>query len=92
MHTDEYEISIARELNHHQQVVKKIKTALAERRQQFGMDYPEAAKAAIEGKLTITAKELARWQDDVEALPVWEQRLEEYRKALAMMRISASRF
>jgi hypothetical protein len=92
MHTDEYEISIARELNHHQQVVKKIRAMLAERQQKFAMTYPEAAQAATEGQLTITAKELAQWQDDVEALPVWEQRLEEYRKALAMMRISASRF
>lgn len=28
MHTDEHEISIARELNHHQQVVKKIRAKL----------------------------------------------------------------
>lgn len=92
MHTDEYEISIGRELNHHQQVVNKIRADLAKRRQHYGMDYAEAAQAAAEGRLTIAAKELADWQEDVEALPQWEQRLEEYRKALAMMRISASRF
>ena len=56
------------------------------------MEYPEAAKAFAEGQLAITEKELAQWQDDFEALPEWEQRLEEYREALAMMRISASRF
>jgi hypothetical protein len=65
---------------------------LEKRRQQFGMEYQEAAQAAAAGNLTIAAKELAKWQEDVEALPQWEQRLEEYRKALAMMRISASRF
>jgi len=92
MHTDEYEISIARELNHHQQVVKKIEKMLDERQRKFGMAYAEAKEAFAAGRLVITAKELAKWQDDVEALPVWEQRLEEYRKALAMMRISASRF
>jgi hypothetical protein len=92
MHTDEYEISIARELNHHQQVVKKIRATLEERRQKFAMDYPEAVKAVAEGRMALTEKELAQWQDDIEALPVWEQRLEEYRQALAMMRISASRF
>jgi hypothetical protein len=91
MHTDEYEISLAREVNHCQQVVKKTRAKLEERLRKFGMEYPEAIRAAGEGRLAITAKELAKWQDDIEALPVWEQRLEEYREALAMMRTSASR-
>ncbi|MCL1979801.1 MAG: hypothetical protein FWG62_01845 [Proteobacteria bacterium] len=91
MHTDEYEISIGRELNHHQHVVKKIRAGLEGRRQRYQMDYAEAAKAAAEGGLAITAKELAAWQEDLEALPQWEQRLEEYRQVLAMMRISAPR-
>lgn len=92
MHTDEYEISLAREVNHCQQVVKKTRAKLLERQQKFGLEYPEALRAVGEGRLVIAAKELARWQDDIEALPVWEQRLEEYREALAMMRTSASRF
>lgn len=92
MHTDEYEISLAREVNHCQQVVKKTRAKLEERLRKFGMGYPEAMRAAGEGRLVITAKELAQWLDDIEALPVWEQRLEEYREALAMMRTSASRF
>lgn len=91
MHTDEYEISINREVNHHQHVVKKIKLDLEKRQQKYGMDYAEAVKSATEGILDISKKELAKWQEDVEALPIWEQRLEEYRKALAMMRISATR-
>jgi hypothetical protein len=92
MHTDEYEISITRERNHCRQVVKKTLAKLAERRLTFGMDYPEAVLACAEGRLEIGEKELAQWHDDVEALPQWEQRLEEYREALAMMRISASHF
>lgn len=92
MHTDEYEISINRELNHHQHVVKKIRAALEERHRTYGMDYAAAKAAVAAGQLLISAKELAKWQEDIEALPQWEQRLEEYRQALAMMRISASRF
>ena len=92
MHTDEYEISISREINHCQQVVKKTRTKLEERKQQFKMEYPEAVIAATDGRLPIQEKELAAWHDDFEALPQWEQRLEEYREALAVMRISASRF
>jgi hypothetical protein len=92
MHTDEYEISIAREVNHCQQVVKKTRSKLEARRQKFGMEYPEASIAVADGRLSIQAKELTEWQDDFEALPQWEQRLEQYREALAMMRISASHF
>jgi predicted nucleic acid-binding Zn-ribbon protein len=92
MHTDEYEISIAREVNHCQQVVKKTRSRLEERQQKFGMGYPEASLAAVDGQLSIKEKELAAWHDDFEALPQWEQRLEEYREALAVMRISASQF
>lgn len=92
MHTDEYEISIAREINHCEQVVKNIKATVQKRVQQYGMNYEEAARTAAEGSLSIPAKELAAWREDIEALPVWEQRLKEYREALAVMRISASRF
>ena len=91
MHTDEYEISIARELNHCERVVRKMRGKLEERQKRFGLSYPEAAIAAAEGRISIKQKELGDCQEDCEALPVWEQRLEEYREALAMMRISASR-
>jgi hypothetical protein len=92
MHTDEYEISINRELNHCRQVVDKTRAALEQWQEKYGMTYDEAIEAITKGQLSISAQELARWHDDVEALPQWEQRLEEYREALAVMRISASRF
>ncbi len=90
MHTDEYEISITRERNHSMQVVKTINSSLAERQEKYGMIYEAAVTAAAAGTLDINARELAKWKDDVEALPQWEQRLQEYREALAAMRISAS--
>lgn len=92
MHTDEYEISIAREVNHCERVVRQTRDKLAARLERYGMDCAAAAEAAAAGRLAIDAKELAAWQEDIEALPRWEQRLEEYRLALAEMRISASRF
>ena len=47
MHTDEYEISIARELNHHRHVVKKIRAALDARQRAHGMDYAAARRPFI---------------------------------------------
>lgn len=92
MHTDEYEISLAREINHCQRVVRRIREALAARRQRFGMEYQEASAAAAGRLQALGAGELAAWREDFEALPEWERRLEEYREALTTMRISASRF
>jgi hypothetical protein len=92
MHTDEYEISLTREINICQRVVSETRTKLARRGQHFGMNYPKASQAVTEGRLVIDGPELTDWREDFEALPQWEQRLEQYREALAVMRISASRF
>jgi hypothetical protein len=92
MHTDEYEISLTREINICQRVVNETWTKLDRRRQRFGMNYPEASRAATEGRLIIDGPELTGWREDFEALPQWEQRLEQYREALAVLRISASHF
>ncbi len=90
MHTDEYEISINRELNHCIHVVEKTRASLEKRQQKYAMKFEEAVRAASNNQLPITAHELAQWQDDVEALPQWEQRLHEYREAFSIMRTSAS--
>lgn len=92
MHTDEYEISISREVSHCRKVVETIEKKLAKRQHQYGLEFPEASTAAAEGRLAIDERELAGWREDYEALPVWQQRLAEYREALSVMRISASRF
>ena len=89
-HPDEYEISLAWEINVYKSVIKQTQAKLAERRERFGMDLPQASQAAGEGRLSIDKKELALWSDDIEALPQWEQRLIQYREALAFIRVSAS--
>lgn len=88
MHTDEYEISLNRECNHCQSVVNKVRQVLQQRQQSFGLDYEEVIQARQRGSVNISDEELAKWQEDLEALPVWEQRLREYRELLAAMRIS----
>lgn len=90
MHTDEYEISINRELNHCIHVVEKTRSNLEKWQKKYGMEFEQAVIAAGENRLRIPAQELARWQDDMAALPQWEQRLEQYRVALSTMRVSAS--
>jgi hypothetical protein len=90
MDTDEYEISLAREINVCKRVIKEAESKLAARVQRFGMDFPQVAQAVAEGRLMIDQRELGAWSDDFEALPQWRQRLEQYYEALALMRVSAS--
>jgi hypothetical protein len=92
VHTDEYEISLAREINICLRIIKQTQAKLEKRRQRFGVNSPQAVISEAEGGTSICPKELAAWRDDFAALPQWEQRLEQYREALAAMRISASRF
>ncbi|MFH0780579.1 MAG: hypothetical protein V2B20_01305 [Pseudomonadota bacterium] len=92
MHTDEYEISLTREINVCKSVIKQTQGKLEQRQQQFGMDLQQVTRAAAEGTQVIDKQELADWRDDFEALSQWEQRLEQYREAFAVMRISASHF
>jgi hypothetical protein len=92
MHTDEYEISIAREINVCRKMATKTQKRLRQRQMRFGMECQQAMIEAGRGRLGIEERELLNWQEDLEALPLWEQRLKEYEEALAVMRISASRF
>ncbi len=59
MHTDEYEISLAREVKHCEQVVRNTKAALAGRYKRFGFDYKAAVAVVSAGQLQIDGPELA---------------------------------
>jgi hypothetical protein len=89
MHTDEYEISLNRECNHCQSVISRLQKALQKRQKLYGQTYDDVLAARKQGRIEISDRELVNWKEDSEALPVWEQRLKEYRDVLAVMRISA---
>ncbi len=91
MHTDEYEISIAREIIVCKRFTAKLGKRLEERSRRFGVSDPDTALSqAEEEKKTISAQELQQWREDLEALAIWAQRLKEYEEAFRMMRTSAS--
>ena len=87
MHTDEYEISIAREIAVCKNIIAKIRKDLEKREAVFGVNSQEIVSFPA---AAVPMKEQKKWREDVEALPVWEQRLKEYQDALAAMRISSA--
>ena len=88
MHTDEYEISIARELNVCRTRVAQLRKRLDAYAERFGANSPNDLEHAGTNN-TATAAELQQWREDNEALAIWAQRLAEYETALRTMRISA---
>jgi hypothetical protein len=67
----------------------RIRKALQRRQLLYGRDYNEIVIARQHGEEIVPDKEMKKWQDDLEALSIWEQRLKEYREALSTMRISS---
>ena len=90
MHTDEYEISLSREITICKRVIRGIREKLQQREEHFGVTWAGIREG--QKKPAIDEREMRAWQEDFEALPQWEQRLAEYRQALAVMRVSASQF
>ncbi len=91
MHTDEYEISIAREIIVCKRFTAKLGKRLEAHARQFGANDPdEAARNLGQAVRPISEKELKQWREDIEALAIWAQRLAEYEEAFKMMRTSAS--
>ena len=88
MHTDEYEISISREIAICKRVIREIREKLQQREERFGTTLSGIRQR--QKSIAVDEGEIRAWQEDFEALPQWEQRLEEYRQVLAAMRISAS--
>ncbi|MBI5556796.1 MAG: hypothetical protein HY885_04100 [Deltaproteobacteria bacterium] len=89
MDTDEYEISIAHEIDVCQRVIRKTRESLRQRELRFGTACPPSGEQRENTE--IPGQELRKWREDMEALPQWEQRLEEYNQALVTMRVSSAR-
>ncbi|MDO5675350.1 MAG: hypothetical protein Q4G66_10615 [bacterium] len=95
MHTDEYEISIAREIIVCKRFTEKLSKRLEEHAGRFGASDPDKVvrnneQSDDQAAGTISEQELQQWREDIEALAIWEQRLAEYEEAFRMMRTSAS--
>jgi hypothetical protein len=86
MHTDEYEISIAREITVCKRFTAKLRKRVDAHAERFGASNPDEFEAR--NNQTGKKKELKQWREDMEALAIWTQRLEEYEEAFRIMRTS----
>jgi len=81
MHTDEYEISIGRELAHCRKMIRRLKESLERREKQYGMTTAAFLRALEEGCLSDQHPKQS-WNQEHQELQYWQKTLTEYEKAL----------
>jgi hypothetical protein len=85
MHTDEYEISIGREIALCQKMVRRLKDSLARREKQWGMTTEAFLLALKEGCLSAPHP-LQGWEREYQELHYWQKTLSEYQEALESLK------
>jgi hypothetical protein len=80
MHTDEYEISLGREIALCRKKVRQLQEALARREKQGGMT-TAAFLQTVEAGQPSPPHHAPGWRQEYQELLYWQKRLNEYEKA-----------
>jgi hypothetical protein len=85
MHTDEYEISIGREIALCRKMVKQLKNSLERREKQYGMT-TAAFLQALEKECLSEQHPIQSWNQEYQDLQYWQKMLTEYEEALESLK------
>lgn len=87
MHTDEYEISLSRELHVCEKKIKKIREVLSGMETKYRMKTEAFAVELGGGNIAGQREDFAVWIREYEALKKWEILRDQYAELLRMMKI-----
>jgi len=85
MHTDEYEISIGREIASCRKKIRQLKYSLERREMQYGMTTEAFLQALEEGCLS-EQHPIQCWSQEYQELQYWQKILTEYEEALESLK------
>jgi len=85
MHTDEYEISMGREIAFCRKMVRQLQDSLETREKQCGMTTEAFLKALEEGGLAAQHP-IQSWNQEYQKLQYWQKMLTEYEEALESLK------
>lgn len=85
MHTDEYEISIGREIAFCRKMVRQLKDSLEGREKQCGMT-TEAFLQTLEEGCLFEQHPMQRWSQEYQELRYWQKMLTEYEEAMESLK------
>jgi hypothetical protein len=87
MHTDEYEISLSRELDVCRKKVSTLQKNLSRMENKFNMKTGAFLKDFNEGKIDKHNDDFITWVNDCDALRTWQERLKQYEDLFCSMKI-----
>lgn len=87
MHTDEYEISLSRELDVCEKKIKEIEKFLASMEKRYGIMTGSFVEGFVDGKIVVHQDDFTSWKNHSEELKKWRDRKKEYEKIFHMMKI-----
>jgi hypothetical protein len=85
MHTDEYEISIGREITLCRKFIKQIRDSLHTREKQHGITTEALLQAVEQGRLSEQS-DFPSWRKEHQDLRYWQKMLNEYEEALRTLK------
>jgi hypothetical protein len=85
MHTDEYEISIGREIALCRKLIKQRKNSLQRREKQYGMT-TESLLQTWEQGLMSEPSDFRSWHKEYRELQYWQKMLNDYEEALRSLK------
>jgi hypothetical protein len=86
MHTDEYEISLSREISVCRTQIRKLRKALLKIEQAVGLSSGEMMRSSGSGGPGASEALRREWQGHHEALLRWEQRQREFEEIYRLMK------
>ncbi len=89
MHTDEYEISLSREVGVCDSAIRKCRRILDSMEARHGMTTEEFLERVRLGRLPAIP-DFNEWQKSIEKLRYWTETRGEYHRLLDFMKVSAS--
>ncbi len=87
MHTDEYEISLYREVGVCKGSIKRIKEFFAIMERKHGKTTAQFVEEYDNGKLAGNQEDYVAWRDNYESLKKWEGLQREYEELFRQMKI-----
>lgn len=87
MHTDEYEISLSRELDVCNKTIRKIRKTLRKMEKKYDMPTEEFSEGYRKGRFPADNKDFEAWFNGYEALKSWEKRKADFEEIFYRMKI-----
>ena len=87
MHTDEYGISLSREIDVCRGIIRKAEKTLSAMEGKYRLSTEEFIEGFRSGKLTGSNEDYTTWINAHETLCRWNEKMREYQKILRSMKI-----